>query len=67
MTETTATAPNAAVQTSVAGVKALFFDVFGTLVDWRTSIAREAKSILDDTNAERLALHAESADSTVDE
>jgi 2-haloacid dehalogenase len=23
-------------------VKALFFDVFGTLVDWRTSIAREA-------------------------
>jgi len=22
--------------------KALFFDVFGTLVDWRTSIAREA-------------------------
>jgi 2-haloacid dehalogenase len=30
-----------------AGVKALFFDVFGTLVDWRTSIAREAKSILE--------------------
>jgi 2-haloacid dehalogenase len=27
-------------------VKALFFDVFGTLVDWRTSIAREAKRIL---------------------
>jgi len=27
-------------------VKALFFDVFGTLVDWRTSIAREAQSIL---------------------
>ena len=27
-------------------VKALFFDVFGTLVDWRTSIAREAESIL---------------------
>jgi 2-haloacid dehalogenase len=26
--------------------KALFFDVFGTLVDWRTSIAREAESIL---------------------
>ena len=23
-------------------VRALFFDVFGTLVDWRTSIAREA-------------------------
>jgi 2-haloacid dehalogenase len=27
-------------------VKALVFDVFGTLVDWRTSIAREAKEIL---------------------
>ncbi len=27
-------------------IKALFFDVFGTLVDWRTSIAREAKAIL---------------------
>ncbi len=28
-------------------VKALFFDVFGTLVDWRTSIAREAKAVLE--------------------
>jgi 2-haloacid dehalogenase len=28
-------------------VKALLFDVFGTLVDWRTSIAREAKAILE--------------------
>ncbi|MDQ2963736.1 MAG: haloacid dehalogenase type II [Pseudomonadota bacterium] len=27
-------------------VKALFFDVFGTLVDWRGSIAREARTIL---------------------
>jgi len=27
-------------------VKALFFDVFGTLVDWRTSIAREAAALL---------------------
>lgn len=27
-------------------VKALFFDVFGTVVDWRTSIAREAKACL---------------------
>jgi 2-haloacid dehalogenase len=27
-------------------VKALFFDVFGTLVDFRTSIAREAEAIL---------------------
>jgi 2-haloacid dehalogenase len=27
-------------------VKALFFDVFGTLVDWRMSVAREAEAIL---------------------
>jgi 2-haloacid dehalogenase len=27
-------------------LEALFFDVFGTLVDWRTSIAREAQKIL---------------------
>jgi len=27
-------------------VQALFFDVFGTLVDWRTSIAREAETVL---------------------
>lgn len=26
--------------------KALFFDVFGTLVDWRTGVAREARAIL---------------------
>jgi len=30
----------------VSGVKALFFDVFGTLVDWRSGVAREAESIL---------------------
>jgi 2-haloacid dehalogenase len=29
-----------------AVVKALFFDVFGTLVDWRMSVAREARAIL---------------------
>jgi hypothetical protein len=28
-------------------IKALFFDVFGTLVDWRTSIAREAQALLE--------------------
>jgi 2-haloacid dehalogenase len=28
-------------------VKALFFDVFGTLVDWRTSVARDAQIILE--------------------
>ena len=27
-------------------IEALFFDVFGTLVDWRTSIARETEAIL---------------------
>ena len=26
--------------------KAIFFDVFGTLVDWRTSIARESERLL---------------------
>src|SRR5215211_7692460 len=29
-----------------ATVKALFFDVFGTLVDWRSSVARETEAIL---------------------
>jgi 2-haloacid dehalogenase len=28
-------------------VKALFFDVFGTLVDWRAGVAREAQSVLE--------------------
>ncbi|HEY0800987.1 MAG TPA: haloacid dehalogenase type II [Steroidobacteraceae bacterium] len=28
------------------GLKALFFDVFGTLVDWRSGVARDAQSIL---------------------
>jgi 2-haloacid dehalogenase len=27
-------------------IKALFFDVFGTLVDWRTSVARETQALL---------------------
>jgi 2-haloacid dehalogenase len=31
----------------IDGVKALFFDVFGTLVDWRRGLAREAESILE--------------------
>ena len=30
----------------IATIEALFFDVFGTLVDWRTTIAREAEAIL---------------------
>ena len=28
------------------GIRALVFDVFGTLVDWRGSIAREARVLL---------------------
>jgi 2-haloacid dehalogenase len=34
------------VEAPILGVRALFFDVFGTLVDWRTSIAREGMRIL---------------------
>ena len=34
-------------QTQPPAVKGLFFDVFGTLVDWRTSVAREAKAVLE--------------------
>jgi 2-haloacid dehalogenase len=30
----------------LSSIKALFFDVFGTVVDWRTSIARESELIL---------------------
>jgi 2-haloacid dehalogenase len=33
-------------ETPIAGVRALFFDVFGTLVDWRTSVARQTERIL---------------------
>ncbi len=29
------------------GVKAMVFDVFGTLVDWRTCVARESKKLLE--------------------
>lgn len=32
--------------TPILGVRALFFDVFGTLVDFRTSVAREAERTL---------------------
>jgi 2-haloacid dehalogenase len=31
----------------IMALKALFFDVFGTLVDWRSSIAREAETLLE--------------------
>ena len=36
---------------TAASVKALFFDVFGTLVDWRSGVAREAQSILEPLGA----------------
>ena len=32
---------------SMDGVKAMVFDVFGTLVDWRTCVARESRAILE--------------------
>jgi 2-haloacid dehalogenase len=34
------------VGSTKSGVKTLFFDVFGTLVDWRTGVAREAEAHL---------------------
>ena len=30
----------------ISQVKALVFDVFGTVVDWRSSVAREAERLL---------------------
>jgi 2-haloacid dehalogenase len=35
------------VNASPASVRALFFDVFGSMVDWRKSVAREAEKILE--------------------
>jgi 2-haloacid dehalogenase len=35
--------PTMPADSPIAAVKALFFDVFGTLMDWRTSVAREAE------------------------
>ncbi len=39
--------PGKAAATAAAGVKALVFDVFGTLVDWRTGVARESRVLLE--------------------
>jgi 2-haloacid dehalogenase len=39
-------AVRAAPQQEFVGVKALFFDVFGTLTDWRSGVAREARELL---------------------
>ena len=32
---------------SLNGIRALVFDVFGTVVDWRSGVAREARPFLD--------------------
>ena len=34
------------IEAPILGVRALFFDVFGSMVDWRSSVAREADRIL---------------------
>ncbi len=34
------------MKSSKPAIRALFFDVFGTLVDWRSSVAREAERLL---------------------
>src|SRR5215470_9933787 len=34
------------VHRAMTSVRAMFFDVFGTLVDWRTGVAREAERVL---------------------
>ena len=39
--------PEPAREVDIAGIKALTFDVFGTVVDWRTSIAEEGRRLGD--------------------
>ena len=39
--------PSKGAATAAGGVKALVFDVFGTLVDWRTGVARESRALLE--------------------
>ena len=48
-----------AVNTYKPSPQALFFDVFGTLVDWRTSVAREAKPEADKSGGYRLSAHVQ--------
>ena len=38
---------HAATAAATSDVKALIFDVFGTLVDWRTGVARESRTLLE--------------------
>ena len=47
-TRTTAFAalpPSQELSDRIGGVRAMTFDVFGTVVDWRTSIAREGEAV----------------------
>ena len=39
--------------TAVADVRALCFDVFGTVVDWRTSVARDLAVFFSERNVDR--------------
>jgi 2-haloacid dehalogenase len=39
------------MRAALSGIRALVFDVFGTLVDWRGSIAREAQAVLEPRGA----------------
>src|SRR5215831_17143195 len=39
------TQPGGQVSREIAAVKALVFDVFGTVVDWRTSVSREVDEL----------------------
>ena len=37
----------------IEGVRALTFDVFGTVVDWRSGVARDAAAIIGPHGVER--------------
>ena len=42
---------SASQRVNMTGIKALVFDVFGTVVDWRTSVAREVETLAKSTHA----------------
>jgi 2-haloacid dehalogenase len=42
----TGVVPQARLGTTAEGIKALVYDVFGTCVDWRNGVARDAERIL---------------------
>ncbi len=43
--------------TDLSGIRALTFDVFGTLVDWREGVAREVEAILPEVDGRAFADH----------